>query len=425
MREMIGRLMDELAQMGRDTAGGYTRLAFGKADCAIALHLASRMEQAGLVVRYDAFGNVFARTRADEQPAVLLGSHTDSVPCGGNYDGIVGVVCAIAVACKAKREKLSCPVEVVIFRAEESSRFGVANLGSKAMTGRLPSDVSSRYRDGDGRTLGEAMTACGLVCENAVYQQAAAAFFEMHIEQGRVLEESGCPLGIVTAIAAPHRYRLTVAGRADHSGATPMHLRADALAGASEMILAAEAVGQAYASQDIVATVGHIEAMPNVMNVIAGKVVLSLDVRGTDKAAVKQAAEEIVHRAGLIADRRGLVLSVDTLSEETPVQMDSRLVDTLSQAADELGERSMRLVSGAGHDASYMTHIVPTAMLFVPSRAGISHNPEEYTALDDIVRGAEVLYRAVEKLSARNNMVKTDIICSKSVLTEKGTCVKM
>lgn len=401
MREMICRLMDELAQMGRDTAGGYTRLAFGKADCAIVSYLARQMEQAGLVLRYDAFGNLFARTRADEQPAVLLGSHTDSVPCGGNYDGIVGVVCAIAVACKAKREKLSCPVEVVIFRAEESSRFGVSNLGSKAMAGLLPRDASTRYHDRDGRTLGEVMATCGLQCENTGYRQAAEAFFEIHIEQGRVLESAGCPLGIVTAIAAPHRYRLTVAGRADHSGATPMYLRSDALAGASEMILAAEAVGQAYASQDIVATVGHIEAMPNVMNVIAGKVVLSLDVRGTDKATVKQVAEEILDRAGLVADRRGLVLSVDTLSEETPVQMDSRLADTLCLAADELGEPSMRLVSGAGHDASYMTHIVPTAMLFVPSRAGNSHNPQEYTALDDIVRGANVLYRAVEKLSGK------------------------
>lgn len=401
MREMICQLMGELAQLGRDERGGYTRLAFGKVDCAITAHLASCMERAGLVVRYDAFGNVFARTRGASlsEPAILIGSHVDSVPCGGNYDGIVGVVCAIAVACKAARRNVPCPIEVVIFRAEESSRFGVANLGSKAMCGSLPFDAGSRYRGADGRALGEVMTACGLQCRNVVYRERVRAFFEVHIEQGRVLESATCPLGIVTAIAAPHRYRLTIAGRADHSGATPMHLRADALAGASEMILLVEQVANRYAGDKIVATVGRIEVAPNVMNVIAGKVVLSLDVRGIDKATVKQVAEEILHRADLIADRRGLVLSVDTLSEETPVQLDSRLIDTLCRAADERGERSMQMVSGAGHDAMYMARLAPTAMLFVPSKNGISHNPEEYTDDADIVRAAQVLYRAVESLA--------------------------
>lgn len=401
MREMICRLMDELAQLGQDERGGYTRLAFGKADCAIAAHLASRMERAGLVVRYDAFGNVFARTRGASLsvPVILIGSHVDSVPCGGNYDGIVGVVCAIAVACEAARRELPCPIEVVIFRAEESSRFGVANLGSKAMTGSLPSNASSRYRDGDGCTLGEVMAERGLVCENVMYRMPIRAFFEIHIEQGRVLESATCPLGIVTAIAAPHRYRLTIAGRADHSGATPMHLRADALAGASEMILMVEQVANRYAGDKIVATVGHIEAMPNVMNVIAGKVVLSLDIRGTEKEAIEMAKKNIFSQVYHIAQTRGLVLSVATLSEETPVQLDSRLIDTLSQAAAELGERSMRMVSGAGHDAMYMARLAPTAMLFVPSKDGISHNPQEYTEPDDIVRAAQVLYRAVESLA--------------------------
>lgn len=401
MRKLILRLMDELAQMGQDERGGYTRSAFGEEDCAIVAHLARHMERAGLVVRTDAFGNVFARSRSTSlsEPAILIGSHVDSVPCGGNYDGIVGVVCAIAVACEATRRELSCPIEVVIFRAEESSRFGVANLGSKAMCGSLPSDAGSRYRGTDGRTLGEVMTARGLRCENVMYQMPIRAFFEVHIEQGRVLESETCSLGIVTAIAAPHRYRLTIAGRADHSGATPMHLRADALAGASEIILMVEQVANRYAGDRIVATVGHVEVMPNVMNVIAGKVVLSLDVRGIDKASVKQVAEEIVYRAGLIADRRGLVLSVDTLSEETPVQLDNRLIDMLCRAADELGERSMQMVSGAGHDAMYMARLAPTAMLFVPSKNGISHNPQEYTDGDDIVRAAQVLYRAVESLA--------------------------
>lgn len=401
MREMICRLMNELAQLGQDERGGYTRLAFGKVDCAIAEHLAARMERAGLVVRYDAFGNVFARMRGASwsAPAILIGSHVDSVPCGGNYDGIVGVVCAIAVACEATRRNVPCPIEVVIFRAEESSRFGVANLGSKAMTGKLPSDAGSRYRGADGRALGEVMAACGLQCRNVGYTNPVRAFFEVHIEQGRVLESATCPLGVVTAIAAPHRYRLTIAGRADHSGATPMHLRADALAGASEIILMVEQIAKRYAGDKIVATVGRIEVAPNVMNVIAGKVVLSLDLRGTEKDAIEMAKKNIFSQVYHIAQTRGLVLRIETLTEEEPVHLDKELVAVLEGAAAELGERSMQMVSGAGHDAMYMARLAPTAMLFVPSKNGISHNPEEYTDGDDIVRAAQVLYRAVESLA--------------------------
>lgn len=408
MRETIERMMAHLSEIGRDTRGGYTRLAFGEAENRTIAYLKREMEQAGLRLRHDAFGNVFARTSMSCEPAVLLGSHTDSVPCGGNYDGIAGVVTAIAVAREAVRCGLSVPLEVVIFRAEESSRFGAANLGSKAMTGMLPPDAAVRYTDDEGRTLGEVMTDAGLVCDNAPYTKKVRAFFELHIEQGRVLETAGCPLGIVEAIASPHRYRLTVSGRADHSGATPMDMRRDALCGASEIILAAESIGKRYAPRQVVATVGNIEAVPNVMNVIAGKAVLLLDVRGSEVISVKQAAGDILREADEIAQRRGLMLAVDTLAEEVPVRLDGALADVLERAVQAEGERSMRMISGAGHDASYMARIAPTAMLFVPSADGISHNPREYTSTADIVRGARVLWQAVRILSR-----ETDF-CAKS-----------
>lgn len=402
MREMIERMMTELREIGRDARGGYTRLAFGEAECKAVAYFKREMERAGLCVRCDTFGNLLARTSASDAPTILLGSHADSVPCGGNYDGIVGVVAAIAVATKAMRSGLSVPIEIVVFRAEESSRFGVANLGSKAMVGALPREAT-QYTDADGRTLGEVMAKQGLVCANARYDGRVRAFFELHIEQGRVLDTAGCSLGIVEAIVAPHRYRLTITGRADHSGATPMRLRCDALCGASEIVLMAETVGRRYAERSVVATVGQIEVVPNVMNVVAGRAVLSLDVRGAELDAIERAVGDILGEAENIARRRGLTLTVDTLAQEVPVRLDAEVIDVLERAVSDVGVESMRMVSGAGHDASYMTRLASTAMLFVPSKDGLSHNPCEYTPIEDIVRGARVLYRVVERLAEAAN----------------------
>lgn len=400
IRKRIGRMMAELAEIGKDARGGYTRLAFSDRDWQVRDYLIAEMEKAGLIVREDTFGNVFARTYAQSGlPAILIGSHADSVPQGGNYDGIVGIVSAIAVAEAAQRQGWTRPVEAVLFMAEESSRFGAANLGSKSLVGALSEDAGSRYRDGDGRSLGEVMAERGLAAKNVPYTGKVRAFLELHIEQGRVLEAAGCPLGIVTGIAAPHRYRLTIEGRADHSGATPMHLRADALAGAAEIILAAEAVGQKYSEESIVVTVGRIEAVPNVMNVIAGSAVISLDVRGIDGALVRRAAEKVLRQAEKTAARRGLMLTIDTLAEEEPARLDAGLIGVWQTAADEIGERTMRLPSGAGHDALYMTRLAPVGMVFVPSKGGISHNPAEHTDLDDIIRGARVLYGVVRRLA--------------------------
>lgn len=400
MQALIKRMMKELGEIGRDARGGYTRLAFDEAEHKTLDYLSHEMARLGLDVRRDTFGNLFARTSGgkSDAPLILVGSHADSVPCGGNYDGIAGTVCAIAVAKEAMRSGLSVLIEVVVFRAEESSRFGVSNLGSKAVVGALPREAA-QYTDADGRTLGDVMAEQGLICMNTPYGGRIRAFIELHIEQGRVLETAGCPLGIVEAIAAPHRYRLTITGRADHSGATPMHLRSDALCGASEIVLLAETVGKRYAERSVVATVGHIEAVPNVMNVIAGSVVLSLDVRGAELEAIGQATGDILDGAERIARRRGLTLQIVLLAEEVPVRLDTALTDVLERAAEDIGAGTMRMVSGAGHDASYMARLAPSGMIFVPSKDGISHNPREYSSIADIVRGARVLYRAVERLA--------------------------
>lgn len=396
----IAQMMEEIAELGRDERGGYTRLAFSDADEAVCAYLTAQMHASGLKVRTDAFGNVFARTHADDSlPAVLIGSHADSVPQGGNYDGIVGIVTAIAVAETAQREGWAHPVEAVLFRAEESSRFGTANLGSKAMTGALSEDAHTRYADSDGRTLGEVMAERGLTAANAPYEGNVRAFLELHIEQGRVLESSVCPLGIVTGIAAPHRYRLTITGRADHSGATPMHLRSDALTGAAEMILAIEELAQANAKRGVVATVGQMEVRPNAINVVPGEVTMSVDLRGTSEDNINRLCIAILENVDAISQKRSLGVQLDTLTEEEPVMLDEGLISLCEYCAGVIGERTMRLPSGAGHDALYMTRLAPVGMVFVPSKGGISHNKAEHTELADIVRGAQVICSAARQLA--------------------------
>ncbi len=395
----VEEMMTELAKLGKGERG-YTRLAFSDADMEVRAYLIGEMERAGLTVREDAFGNVFARTRGNNAlPAVLIGSHADSVPQGGNYDGIVGIVGAIAVAEQIAKEKLPRPVEVVLFMAEESSRFGVANLGSKAMVGALFEDAATTYRDSDGRALGEVMAERGYIAENVPYKKRVRAFLELHIEQGGILESQLNPLGIVTGIAAPHRYRLTIQGRADHSGTTPMNLRRDALTGASEMILRIEELAQANARKGVVATVGQLDVEPNAMNVVPGKVTMSLDLRGTDEDNINSLCIAILENVDAIAQKRGLGVQLETLTEEEPALLDEGLIALGEHCAGEIGERTMRLASGAGHDALYMTRIAPVGMIFVPSKNGISHNPAEHTDMTDIVRGTNLLYHMVKRLA--------------------------
>lgn len=398
-KHRVEEMMTALAKLGKGESG-YTRLAFSDADMKVRSYLIGEMERAGLTVREDTFGNVFARTRGNNAlPAVLIGSHADSVPCGGNYDGIVGIVGAIAVAEQIAKEKMPRPVEVVLFMAEESSRFGVANLGSKAMVGMLPDDAAAIYTDSEGRTLGDVMAEKGLVAANVPYKKRVRAFLELHIEQGRVLESEKCPLGIVAGIAAPHRYRLTIQGRADHSGATPMHLRCDALTGASEMILRIEDLSKANAKKGVIATVGQLNVYPNAMNVVPGKVTMSIDLRGTDEDNINRLCIAILENVDAIAQKRGLGVQLETLTEEEPALLDEGLVALGEYCASELGERTMRLSSGAGHDALYMTRIAPVGMIFVPSKQGISHNPAEHTDMADIMRGTNLLYHMVKRLA--------------------------
>ncbi len=403
------RVRDRLrafARIGYRADGGMYRLAFSRDDLRARQLLVHLMENLGLAVRVDAIGNVFGRLPDADQPALpplLIGSHLDTVPGGGRFDGSAGVVAAleVAAALRAAGCRLARPLEIVSFACEESSRFGRATIGSGVVAGVWDPGEIVDLRDASGTRLGQVLRRLGLDPTQVGQARRApgdvAAYLELHIEQGRVLEESGTRIGVVDAIAAPTRVRLRLMGRADHSGATPMSLRRDALTGAAEVILAVER--RARAAPGVVGTVGLVRVEPNVMNVVPGQVELGIDVRGTvarDKARVVAAIEADIAR---IASARSLEARIETLSDEEPVRLDAGLVALLERLCAARGIPAMRLPSGAGHDAMQMAKLCPSAMLLVPSRGGISHNRDEWTDPDDIVAGSQILLDAALELA--------------------------
>jgi N-carbamoyl-L-amino-acid hydrolase len=404
--ERIQNDLENLSRFGGLEGGGISRLAFTSADREARDYLRDSLALQGLGTVQDAMGNMRARRHGTRDLApVMIGSHLDSVPSGGCYDGAVGIVAALEVirvlddlGIETRR-----PIEVINFSAEESSRFGASTLGSKAMTGHLSQEHLHMYKDKDGVSLYEAMKLFGLNPDGLesvrIQPGDVYAFIEMHIEQGRVLESFGIPLGIVTSIAAPTRIRVFVIGRADHSGATPMDLRADALTAASEIILGVERIASVEAGPHTVGTVGYANAQPGVLNVIPGKVELGIDIRDIDKDSKDLAVRKIISLLEYVGNNRGVKVDYRILADETPVTLSGKIIGALEEAAQALGYPYRLMPSGAGHDAMYMAEVTETGMIFVPSREGISHNVAEYTAVEDIARGAELLLEAVLHLA--------------------------
>ncbi|MGB4515204.1 MAG: M20 family metallo-hydrolase [Bacillota bacterium] len=404
--ERIQNDLENLSRFGGLEGGGISRLAFTSADREARDYLRDSLALQGLGTVQDAMGNMRARRHGTRDLApVMIGSHLDSVPSGGCYDGAVGIVAALEVirvlddlGIETRR-----PIEVINFSAEESSRFGASTLGSKAMTGHLSQEHLHMYKDKDGVSLYEAMKLFGLNPDGLesvrIQPGDVYAFIEMHIEQGRVLESFGIPLGIVTSIAAPTRIRVFVIGRADHSGATPMDLRADALTAASEIILGVERIASVEAGPHTVGTVGYANAQPGVLNVIPGKVELGIDIRDIDKDSKDLAVRKIISLLEYVGNNRGVKVDYRILADEPPVTLSGKIIGTLEEAAQALGYPYRLMPSGAGHDAMYMAEVAETGMIFVPSREGISHNVAEYTAVEDIARGAELLLEAVLHLA--------------------------
>jgi allantoate deiminase len=337
------------------------------------------MEAAGMQVCIDAVGNVRGVYAAGTETAerLVMGSHVDTVPDAGAFDGVLGVMTAMELVESLGGRRLPFAIEVVAFSEEEGVRFGVAFLGSRALTGTLDAELLSR-RDSRGISVEEAIRAFGLNparLPDTRLDEGAFAYLEFHIEQGPVLESLSLPLGIVTAIAGQSRATVTFFGQACHAGTTPMHLRRDALAGAARWIAFVER--QARAMPGIVATVGAIEVLPGAANVVPGEVCVSLDVRHAEDRVRRCAVQSLRAAAERIALRRGLRVEWQPQLDEPSTPCDPALTAALSRSVEAAGFPVHRMASGAGHDAMILARRLPVAMLFVRSPGGISHHPDE------------------------------------------------
>ena len=402
------RLVKDFEAMAQLTAPGegINRLAFTDADWAGRQYIIDRMTDAGLFVEIDDFGNVigYKLGKKPDLPVVMVGSHTDSVPNGGNYDGVVGVLSAIEVIRGMTDDgyEHDHTIAVVSFMCEESGRFGNATLGSKAMRGELTLQDLHRLVDKQGISLYEALKGRNLNpdgIETMAYKRPVKSFTEIHIEQGKVLEHEQKTIGIVTGIAAPERFYVTIRGNADHSGATPMNLRHDALCGASKIILGIEEIASMQEEPPVVGTVGVVEVMPGAMNVIPGAVKLGVDIRSISKVARNSVVTLVKEFIDITAEKRGLSYTIETIAQDHPVEMHPAMIREIEEAVKSVGIECMTMPSGAGHDAMHWAEAVPTGMIFIPCRDGISHNPAEFAEMDDIVTGAEVLDKVLRKLS--------------------------
>lgn len=398
------------ARIGYGRDGGITRLAFSQDDLRARLLLLHLMQSQGMTTRIDGFGNVFGRVPGagdDALPPVLVGSHLDTVPGGGRFDGSVGIVAALELATIMRQHELTTryPLEIVSFASEESSRFGRGTLGSGIVAGTWEPDEVLALRDNRGIQLGNVLRRLGLDPADVASARREpgdfSAYLEIHIEQGRVLEDAGARVGVVEGIAAPTRFWLRLTGRADHSGATPMTLRQDAMAGAAEIILAVERT--AGEVPGVVGTVGIVRVEPGVMNVVPGRVDLGVDIRSSESTSKQQVVQRVREQAEAVAADRQLSLEIEMVSDEEPVPLDQRVVSLLEQRCVAHGYPSLRLPSGAGHDAMQMARLCPAGMVLVPSLAGVSHNRAEWTDLDDIVAGVQVIVDAALQI-AREGM---------------------
>ena len=377
---------------------GYLTPAYNAAQHA----LTEWMAAAGMVVRRDAAANLLGRYEglAPTAPALLIGSHLDSVRDAGRYDGPLGVMLAIEAvsALHARGRQMPFAIEVIAFGDEEGSRFPAAMLCSRAVAGTLAAEALDLV-DGDGIALADAGVDLAAYRTAARDPASIVAYFEAHIEQGPLLEAEHLAIGTVTGIASQARYAIEVRGTAGHAGTATMGLRRDALAGAAEMILAVETIARDDAS-DLVATVGRIDALPGAPNVIAGEVRFSLDVRSGDVARRDRAAEAILDAIHEIADKRDLDFAIDRIHDLPASPCDPALMDLLDAATAAAGQPVRRLVSGAGHDAMAMAALCPTAMLFIRCKGGVSHNPAEHVDPADAEIALKVMLGFIEQLGA-------------------------
>jgi hydantoinase/carbamoylase family amidase len=397
--------IEKIACFGKGLRG-ITRLAYTEPAIKAQEHVINLMEQIGLTVRMDQIGNIIGRLEGLDStlPAVVTGSHLDTVPEGGKYDGVVGVIGGLAAISRIKdKGELSHPLELIIFACEESSRFGFSTIGSKTMAGLVNLSAWNKAKDQEGLSFAEALSQNKYDLEQLSQAirsgEEIKAFVELHIEQGRVLEKEGKSIGIVEVIAAPTRLKITVEGVAAHSGATPMEERQDALVTASMIVLAIQEIGLEQSNYGTVATVGMLNVHPGSMNIIPGVVEMWVDIRGVNHESIIECLQDIKDAISTIAEGQETRVSIILLSAEKPVKMNKDIINLIKKICVDKKVSHQFIHSRAGHDAMNLSRLAPTGMIFIPSKNGISHNPEEYTNEDDIMAGIDVLAETLYQLA--------------------------
>ena len=404
-QRIMGRIED-LARFNATPGEGVTRFSYSPQDAQARAYLMERFSELGLSVRVDPMGNLRARYEGTDPSLAPLwiGSHIDSVRHGGRYDGVVGVVGALE-AVSVLRENGVRPrrsVEVVVFSEEEGSNFGTTMVGSKCLAGKLDLQGLEQLRTEDGRTCVQVAREFGLHPEEAARCRLRPgevdAMVELHIEQGIVLDRKKIRLGVVGAIAGMVTIRVTVAGESNHAGATPMDMRLDPMAAAARLILRVQEIAAHECGPHTVATVGEIACSPNMPNVIPGQVSFTVDIRDIEDAGIDRALELLRGDMDRLSGA-GYGLSVETIGRNPPVTLTERVVSAVREAAQSCGVPYLDMNSGAVHDTSMMALVTDVGMIFIPSVDGKSHNPEEYTAPEDIALGCQVLLETAVRLT--------------------------
>lgn len=390
--------LQALGQFGALPGGGTNRLALSDADRAARDWTVAQMRALDMAVEIDAIGNVFATYAGREDlPPVATGSHIDTVRTGGLYDGNYGVLAGLEVVAtlRAAGRRTRRPLQVAFFTNEEGARFQPDMLGSLVHVGAMPLDEALAVRAADnGALLGEELARIGYAGSARVGSPRVDSFVELHIEQGPVLDREGIAIGVVEGVQGICWTELTFTGRSNHAGTTPMALRQDAGMAAARVAAFAHELSQRHGGRQL-ATVGALTLLPNLVNVIAQSALMTVDLRNTDGALLRQVQAELLAGARRIAAEHGVLLSQRLLADFAPVAFDAALVAGVERAAQAQGLSTLRLPSGAGHDAQMLARVCPTAMVFVPSRDGLSHNVREFTAPEQLVQGANVLLQVL------------------------------
>ncbi len=403
----LWKTLERLGEFGKNPEGGVSRVGFTEADLAGRAYVMGLMREAGLEVRVDPAGNIFGRRRGKENlPVLLFGSHIDSVPHGGNFDGDVGSLSAIEVIRALNEGGIATrhPLEVVAWSNEEGGRFYPSGLfGSSAAAGILPGDIAGR-RDESGEALADWLRRMGgdasRIGEAKIASGSVAGYLELHIEQGAVLDAAKIPIGIVQGIVGISLRTCTATGFANHAGTTPMDRRKDALAAAAHAVLAVREEVRAETGRQV-GTVGMMKVEPGASNVIPGRVTFPVELRDLDAEKIARIGEKIMKRFDAIGREENVAIECTKPDLHAPALTDAKFKEAIHAAAREAGLATLDLPSGAGHDAQNVARFAPIGMIFVPSRSGISHSPLEYTSPEQVANGAEVLYRSVLRLDAQ------------------------